>query len=463
MKSKVPEYIDLPHKVRMTEFPLEKVCPILAEIENFFRKWSPESYDGYYFGCALSLVSIISARRVQYYRDGPCPTNFYIVLVGETGLSAKTTVMNLVKVVLRNLELEYLLIPDTITAQKLFSEMCLKIPEDFQKGENSVKRDVEKQMQDTQAFVGQKGWIYDEMGDLYREMMQNGHHNSSFRGLLKRLEDNPTSLGIGTQKRGKEISYYPFLTLLGAMTPADLSPFAKKGTALWHDGSLGRIVFISAPDDFRKDCPFPNEERIVPLVILEGLSEWNIRLGRPQIKLVPEVQVIEAPGELFKLSDEVKKASYQYRSALKDMIERWKAQGESNDLAGNYIRLPDLALRIATIVASVNGEREITLKHWAFAQNKTEQWRKELHWLYSNALANSNMLQSFPYQDPKEKVLELIIVKGPLTSREIQQFSHFKKASVESLLAVLVKEGEITKIESGKTFKYIEKTGEIDV
>jgi hypothetical protein len=186
MNSQLPEFTELPSDVRLPEVNLEKVCPILADIVGFFEKWSPESYDGYYLPCALGLISIISARRVEYLLGGRRATSLYIILVDTSGLSAKTTVLKPVKAIFKATGLNSLLLPDTITAQKLFSSMCIQIPKGYYELDVEEQNRIIKNIQIKQAFIGQRGWIYDEFGTLMREMMQSSHHNSSFRELLKK-------------------------------------------------------------------------------------------------------------------------------------------------------------------------------------------------------------------------------------------------------------------------------------
>ena len=450
MNSQVPEFNELPPDVRLQNVELDVICPLLAELVSFFTKWSPESYDGYYMACAIALVSIISARRVEYLLGGRRATSLYIILVDTSGLSAKTTVINLVQALVRSLNLYFLLLPDTITAQKLFLSMCIQVPKDFNNNNIEDQKKIIKNIQKNQAFNGQRGWIYDEFGKLIREMMQSSHYNSSFRELLKKLFDNKPELSNSTIVRDDEIILNPFLTLLGGMTPDDLAPHAKKGSALWKDGFLSRIAFICPSDDFRKDKWFPDGKLEIPKNIISKLQEYHKQLGEPRIQLSPKVEVIPAPGQLFEISGDVKKAFYVYRNFQKDMIE----SSEDRDLAGNYLRYPDMAIRIAVLIASLNNDSQVTLDQWAFAQNTTENWRRDLHRLYYQTLPNNNSANSSSKTDPKERIIELITQKGSLSSREIQQALHYKAPTVEMLLNDLRYYGKIKIIPSGKTYKF---------
>ena len=459
MNSQVPEFTELPLDVKFRDIEVEDVCPLLAEIEGYFKQWSPESYEGYFLPCAISTVSIISAGRVLYSFGGRQATPLYILLVDSSGLSAKTSVMKLIREIIKEAELDFLLFPDTITAQKLFSSMCIQVPQELDKKDREEQKRIAKTIQAKQAFVGQRGWIYDEFGTLIREMMQNSHHNSSFRELLKRLFDNREELGNSTISRDDEVIHYPFLSILGGMTPKDLLHYARKDSDLWDDGFLARIVFINPPDDFRRDAEFPDGLPQVPNSIIVNLRDWHERLGVPQIQLLPEVKVIPSKGQSFNIVGDVKRAFYAYRNALKDQIENMKEK----DLKGNYLRLPDIALRIAVLIASVNGEKEVTLTHWGFAQNTTELWRENLHRLYYETLSDNNTGNSSAKMDPLERIHTIIKEKGPITSREIQQLTHYKAATVEALLEDLKLDGKIKMFPSGKTFRYDKESDDFDV
>jgi hypothetical protein len=454
-----PDFPKLPPEVRLPVVDLRQVCPVLQEMIEFLEKWSPESYDGYYLGCALALISIISARRVQYEFGGTRSTSLYIILVGSTGISAKTTVMSLVQDILNELDLGFFLFPDTITAQKFLSEMCIQVPDDYEDRDEPYKKNILLKVQKKQVFAGQRGWIFDELGELFREMMQSMHHNSNFRELLKKLDDIKPILATSTQKRGKETVHLPFLTLLGGMTPVDLSPYAKSRSALWRDGLLARMAFICPPPDFSKNQPFPEGERIIPDSIVKQLSEWHTRLGIPKIELTPDFRFIPAVGQTYEIPKDVRGAFYAYRRALKDIIR----DSDEPDLAGNYIRYPELAMRIAVLMASFNNEEAITMDYWGFAQNVTEQWRNDLHRLYYQSLPDNKSPTSLVKKSPEDKVYDIILVRGPITARGIQQQTAIKTDFVGEIISMLVEQGRIIAVPDGKTTLYQIKQLNCDV
>lgn len=455
MYTQVLEFSELPPHVRFPKIEVHDICQPLADIVNFLEKWCSESYHGYYLASAIGLVSIISARRVEYLFGSRGATNLYIMLVDTSGISAKTMVINNVRAIIRALNLDFLLLPDSITSSKMFSSMSIKLPEEWEKLNKNQQNKLLETIQKNQAFLGQRGLVYDEFGKLIREMNQSNHHNSGFRELLKKLYDNQPELMNSTQVRDNEIIKNPFLALLGGMTPRDLAPYAKKGSPLWGDGFLSRIAFICPPENFRKDIPLPDGDKKIPNSIITHLKEWHIRLGIPEIKITSDIEVIPAKGQLFEITGDVKDAVYEYRYSLKDMLEKF----ENKDLIGNYIRFAEMGVRVSSLVASLNGDDKVNLDHWAFGQNTVEEWRRDLHQLYFNSLPEKNP----KITDPMEKILAKIKEKGPISSRGIQLATHFKCGSTQLILDKLVQEGKIKSRISGKEtlFSLVDENPEV--
>ena len=57
-------------------------------------------------------------------------------------------------------------------------------------------------------------------------------------------------------------------------------------------------------------------------------------------------------------------------------------ESELTDLDGNYGRLHEKGLRVAALMASLENEGIIELRHWARAQEIVERWRLYAHRLY---------------------------------------------------------------------------------
>lgn len=142
-ENSTPIFIPLPPEVRFPNGTSDGACPVFDELCDFLRKWSPRSFEGYYEGVALFILSTIAARRVSFDLGKRRYTNLQIMLVGRTGISAKSTVASIATDILKAAGLGDLLIPDLITPQKLVNLMASNLEEEFNKLSDEEKQAVQ--------------------------------------------------------------------------------------------------------------------------------------------------------------------------------------------------------------------------------------------------------------------------------------------------------------------------------
>lgn len=435
----LPQEAQLPHELERAG------CPWLDRYVEFSDRWSPRSFDGYHEAIGLWILSAVAARRVSVIFGGEKFTNLYILLVGRTSLHAKSTAAKIGKKFLSDVELDFLLLPDESTPQRMLVEMASKLPENWEK----LNADQKEKYRKTLGFAGQKGWYYDEFGQNIQNMMKRDGPYNEFRGLLRKFDDNELTYAKGTISRGKETVHRPYLSLLGALTPSDLASVAHAGSILWGDGYLARMGLVVPPIGLIKEGRFPDGELVFPSELTEPILRWHERLGIPTTNIV-EGQLLPATDSVvskIELSKSVKEAYYAYDDALRKILETMDA----TDLDGNYVRFPEKALRIAALFASLEGLCTVEIHHWAKAQRVAERWRSNLHSLYKQI--NESGLQRKGLTD-KQKVLKAIREKGSPTSREIQQFTGINGEQAVKILDELLANGKIIAEEVGKTNRY---------
>ncbi len=438
------EYIPLPKATRLPEGLGTDASPWLDEYNAFSRKWSPRSHDGYHEAIGLWELSTIAARRVTFHL-GKCRfTNLMIALIGRTSITVKTSAAEIGKEVLNVIGLGGLLLPDTTTPQKMINQMSLQVPENY----TELTLEQKEQARLGLAFAGQRGMYYDEFGTLISGMMRSDGIMADFRGHLRRFDDTPDHFENATIARGLEVIDRPYLALLASMTPADLSPYARSGSALWGDGFLARFAIVAPNRDFMKQGKFPREQRVLPASIIAPLRKWHEDLGIPKVEIVGSNAVVTpAPPHVIELSDEVYDAFYAYDEALREIV----AATNNSDLDGNYSRLSEKGLRIAALFASLSYSQKIEMNHWARAQGITERWRMSLHNLYHQL----NDQGSFKRPTNDEKVFRAIVIKGCPNSREIQQFTGLDKVAVQNSLDSLLEIRKIIQIKDGEFVRYM--------
>ena len=453
----------LPAYARLPEDLGRDACRWLDDYVRFSQTWSPRSFDGFHEACGLWLLSTVAARRVVVHYGRPRYTNLYFLLAGRTTMHAKSSATDIARQLLRACELDYLLAADEATPQAFVRTLAgggLLL--NFDRMEEAQRLAAEMRL----GFCGQRGWYAEEFGSWLASMTRTDGVMADFRGLLRKLDDCPPDYSRSTIARGDEVIHRPYLALIANLTPADLRPVAKKGTQLWGDGFLARFAFVTPPRDEVLTAQFPKGQRPYPPELTAPLVEWHQQLGLPKVEVENQVDrggnptgekiVTIEPSEpqVCTLADDVWDALHRYNTGVLEIAQR----SEMTDLDGNYGRLHEKALRVATLLASLENGGRIELQHWARAQEVAERWRLYAHRLYEQVTE----LEASPKAEIEDKVLDAIrrwqgTEKYPegLTANEIGRFVWGLGAGeVKYFADQLVSAGVLVKHKPGRAERY---------
>lgn len=449
----------------LCQFPRDLIargCPWLDGYIAFSRRWSPRAYDGFHRACGLWVLSTVAAGRVCAHFGGLRKTSVSIALTARSSLHAKTTTARIAQQVLEEASLDWLVFQsDEASPQKFLAEMAGEQPENY----GTMSSHAQNHARRTFAFSGQKGWYYDEFGQLVSQISKTNGYMTDFRGILRWVDDNKRSHTYSTIGRGNTEIINPYLALLANMTPADLKQAGKRGSSMWSDGFWARFAFICPPADapIKKD-KFPAGRREIPESLTLPLTQWHIRLGEPEVAATPLVDKKGAPtGEILfervgflpecevEISAPVLDAVGRYNDALLDLIGSFS----SDDLNGNYARFPEKALRLSLLFASLAGSEEVRLEHYALAQDIVEEWRACLHSLVEQVNEPEPGLE----EQIEAKILSFVERRGVqgrlVTLREIGQYVHgCSTEQKQRMVKALVVSGHLEKIQSGRTEYY---------
>jgi Protein of unknown function (DUF3987) len=417
----------LPENIRLPEELSRGACAWLDNYIEYSREISPEGYEDFHEACGLWLLSTIAGRRVKIpFRRGQY-TPLMIVLVARGGLYIKSDTAEVAIDVLRAANLHWLLGSDETTPQKLLTDMSGPIPKNY----GSLDEVKQYRIRQRLAMSAQRGWYYDEFGQLIRAMLKQNGIMQDFKGLLLKLDKCAESYEYATQSRGTELIEKPYLALLGTMTPPDIKNLAKAGSDLWSDGLWDRFAWVCPPPGTALDKPFVLGEMPVPYTLYKPLKDWHDRLGIPNVVIDEkrdEKERItdytatrgELPETTIELPPDVYNAWVTYRSALKSIAK----QLTTEDLDGSYQRLSIKAIRIAALFASLENGNVIELKHWCKAQEISERWRKSLHELYRQVNAeDSSPTSAKKLEDDILRIVrKLEKEKQPPTIKEIRDY-----------------------------------------
>lgn len=379
---------ELPANVRPDPDLAARASPWLDEYVKFSQRWSPRSYTGYHEVCGLWLLSTIAARRVAYHFGDRRYTNLYLILAGTSTLYAKTRAARIAIDTLNRAGLGWLRAPDRATPQAFLSYLTGKKPENYDELDDDRKELARLRY----GFAAQRGWFYEEFGSGISAMTKTDGYMADFRGLLREFDDCPERYEYITKTRGAEVVRRPYLAMLANLTPADLRPVAHRGASIWGDGFLARFSFITPPDGDICLARFPTGERAIPETIIQPLRRWHQRLGTPLVSELPRENIqgsflkeptvleVTSPASITYLAIDldVIEALYAYNFALLEEALQLKQE----DLVSSYARLHEKALRVAALLASLEGYEAVNLQHWFRGQQITETWRGSLHRIY---------------------------------------------------------------------------------
>jgi hypothetical protein len=433
--------------------------PCLDEYVAYSRDVSPEGFADFHEAAFLWLASVIAARRVKIPLNHQY-TPLMIALVARTSLYAKTSTADVAISVLQACGLRWFLGADETTPQKLLSDMVGAVPANY------GDLDFEKQdrIKLRLAMSGQRGWYYDEFGELVKSLTKANGIMSDFKGLLLKLDNCADQYEYATQKRGNEIIEKPYLALLGSMTPASMRLSGKSGSELWSDGFWARMVFVCPPEGTGLDIPYSIGDKPVPFSLREKLRKWHHDLGMPDISIEAilddkgrptgryTVEKGDLPEHTCTLGDGVRDAWVRYRSALKDLLKVQK----NEDFDGSYNRLATKAMRIAALLASLENDGLIEIRHWAKAQEIAERWRLSLHQLYSQV--NTQTVKS----DVAKLEDEIIRHLKRLAERDLRPSSaelktympNVSRKDIEDVLHTLSKAGVVAGDKTERTTRW---------
>lgn len=426
-------------------------CRWLDEFEAYSRTWSPRGYEHFHAGSGSWLLSATALRRVHIPFGPGEYTPLFLAFVAPTTQYAKSTTASIAERTLRDAGLGWILAPDSITPQKLLSNMSGKLPSGYDK--MTIEQQTEAELR--YAFSGQVAWFYDEFGQHLDAMTSKNGIMSDFKGILRRLDDCKDQASYDTHARGLEKIDSPYMALLASMTPSDARPYAGRGAKFWADGFFARFSFLcpppADPNDPRRHARFPAGYMHIPTSLTQPLVEWHKRLDKPKLDINEkkdnkgeiieyEISRGELPQTSVVLSSTIIDLFYRYSDALSDLVYEHNIE----ELAGNYGRLATKALRLAALFASLENDNIIEVKHWARAQELTEAWRASLHEMY--AQVNSNNFESESAQAEREllKVIQRLCNKqgGPVRLSMITNFfKRYDSAITHEKLRALAKAG----------------------
>lgn len=410
------------------------------------RHWSPRSFDDFHEAIGIWILSTVAARRLVAHVGKPQFTPLCIALAGRSSIHAKTTAAEIGMDLLRGAGLDWLLADDNVTPQKFIKDRTQYIPENYDDMQPEDKVRARLHL----AFAGQCGWWYDEFGMLLHSMARSGSAMSDFSGLLRKFDDCLPSYTHGTIGRPTDKVHLPYLALLASLTPADLRPLMRKGDAGWTNGFWARWAFVTPPEDGYKNDRFPAGERRPPQELIWLLREWHRKLGTPDVAIQDKDSFSVGPLPITELTvtDQVVNAYYTYGDAVMEIV----ASSGLDELDSWHNRLSVKALRIAMLLASLENDNVVELRHWARAQETAERWRGSIHRLYRQT---NSQVESSVQATAEDVVYDVIKRLGSPSVRDMKtRIATMSAGEIKDHADRMVKAGLVDAVPTGRTLRY---------
>ena len=409
----------------------------------------------------LFLLSTLAARRIRIPVGTGKYTPLFGILAAKTGRFTKSTTVNLVKAVLKEMDLEWMLLGTSthMTPEVFYRKGAGQIPEDY----SDMSETMQERVQEDLAFAGQHAWIYDEFGGHLAAMTQANSPMRKFMEIFLEADDCPDEMGNETILRGAERIHKPYLPMVGCTTISNVQSLPKSVLHILFEGGLfARSVILTPPNSRAKKDPIRSEEVTVPDEITKPLLAFHHRLGEPLVEMQQKNDKKGIPTDEWycrrtffperrcTIEQEVFDRFNAYSNALLDIID--KEGAVPVDLHGNYIRFPEKALRVAALLAWVDNGGAITVDHWIAARDIVESWRESLHEFYGQ-LTNG---ESSPGREVEEKILRRITAHaktGGLRAYHLAPRIGIKSEDLLKYLEAMVAVGTLVryKVPAGKS------------
>jgi len=391
---------------------------------------SPMTPDLFLVSAALWLPTAVIARRLVLPMPwGDIFTNLFIAWIARSTLFQKTTALKAPRAIAREF-FPHLVTPEDFTPEALLSEMAGMDPPNL----GSLPPDEQTQWARSKNYAGQRAYSLDEFSGLLASAGKD--YNGGMIEALLRLYDCDPRFTRTTRGQGRLVIRNTYLTLLGSTTPSAIAQHLANET-LWGNGWWPRFALLT-PEVSKPPWARP-QARERPAALVQTLLNLDARLPAAVWPNPPRALSVRlAPG----VYDNWERLS---RTLRYDLL------GPPLDkrLYASYGRLPEMALKVATILAALDwpdGEPApvIRLPHLARAEGIVEDWRYSLHRAITRA--SDEDLQGFT-----ARVLRHLSRYGRDGQTAYQlgnrHLSDKSTAEVESALVALEERGDIERFE----------------
>lgn len=393
---------------------------------DYALKVSPMTPPDFHESGGLWLASAAIARRLKVPMPfGEIYPNLFVLWFASTTLHRKTTALDIPRRIARRI-MPYLLAVQDSTPEAMLADLAGREPVHFEILPESDQILWKK----SRNFAAQKGWVLDEVSSLLANAGKD--YNAGLTEALLRLYDCDERFTRSTRSQGLTIVKDSYLSLLGASTPAALSPHLNN-KRLWAMGLWPRFTILTPEGRPPWQEAIETDE---PQELGNTLTRLLNRLLTPVWPDPPKALTVTLADGVYQTWQQYNKA-VSYDLLTDELDER---------LHGTYGRLPTQVIKVAMILAALDWQEEpapvIQDYHLAHAIAICEKWRASAHRVLVMVEQNEfNALQ-------KRVIKQLSKNPKGVTLRNLYKaMSDRTPNEIEDALRQLVKAGMIEEVE----------------
>lgn len=409
----------LPKAAQLSEVGLQAAEGVGGWLDDFMiwaTQRSPMTPPLFLMAGGLWTLGLAIARRCTAPLHKPIYPHLYLLWVATTSLYKKTTGMEAIYDLV-NAAMPHMLLPEESTPEAFIAALGGKKPPNY-----DALLPYERKLEDSaRVFAAQRGVLLDEASSLFgatrRDYMQGQAE------MIMRLYDAPHRYARNVRSEGKIVIYDASLCILGATTPASLNRNIN-GQA-WETGELARFVLLYPDGQMPYDVGNGLDHYQPPTDLVSRLSALHSALPQPPDPLQGDTDQAPARQTLSALISKEAFAAYDAytRAVTYDLL--LDTSKPDARLQPNYTRLHIQAMKVALALAAMDwadggGKRslQITLAHWARAQQIAEAWRASAHRLLDalnrgeDSISESRILEHLIAHPEGETLRDLTLRTG---------------------------------------------------
>lgn len=377
-------------------------------------KRSPLTPRHFHEGIAYTLASTAIAGRkyVQMPHEKVYP-NLYTLILGQTSVFAKSVALSLAWELCEQAGITDRIIRAVFTPEALLNELSGKKPKGYKKWE----QDQQTLWKLSQNWGACRTIWADEAGRIFNAFQRD--YNADMPDVMMAMYDSRPLFRLSV-KHGLTATGNTCPSCLFATTPEGIRRWLSK-TEFWLSGFWPRWNFYVET----KLQPF---QRAV--------------FGKPPINLVAQLSKLNqmTSGEIG-----IDKAVTEDHDAMIEQARHRIHQANQQFAVVYLARLHTKRIKLATILAVLEGAPSITRAHWDIAGPAVEQ-------MHTGAMLVQDLMQDTETEALRTRIRTQLwlATDHTMTTRELQRKLHVSLDLLMDALMLMVRAGEVARSTSGR-------------